>query len=73
MFDAGRKIRVALAACGRTQVWLIGELRLRGILTDKTEMSSVLSGTRIGPKADRILTTSAEILKEQHGNELYTE
>lgn len=73
MFDAGRKIRVALAACGRTQVWLIEELRLRGILTDKTEMSSVLSGTRIGPKADRILTTSVEILGEYHGNEQYTE
>lgn len=73
MFDAGRRIKAALAACGQTQVWLSGELRSRGILTDKTELSSVLSGTRIGPKADRILATSAEILKEQYGNELYTE
>ena len=29
-------------------VWLIGQLALRGIVTDKTEMSSVISGTRNG-------------------------
>lgn len=73
MFDAGKRIKAALAACGQTQVWLNGELRSRGILTDKTELSSVLSGTRIGPKADRILEASVEILGEYHGNEQYTE
>lgn len=64
MFKEGRKIRVALAECGLTQVWLINELRNRGIITDKTEMSSVLSGTRHGYKADMMLQTSVEILDE---------
>lgn len=64
MFEEGRKIRVSLAEFGLTQVWLIGELRKRGIITDKTEMSSVLSGTRHGQKANQILKTSVEILNE---------
>lgn len=64
MFEEGRKIRVSLAENGLTQVWLIGKLRNRGIITDKTEMSSVLSGTRHGYKADMMLKTSVEILKE---------
>lgn len=63
MFEEGRKIRVALAECGLTQVWLIGKLRNRGIITDKTEMSSVLSGTRHGFKADRILLIPKRILR----------
>ena len=29
-----------------TQVWLINQLSFHGIITDKTEMSSVLSGAR---------------------------
>lgn len=64
MFEEGRKIRISLAAFDLTQVWLIGELRKRGIVTDKTEMSSVLSGTRHGFKADHMLKTSIEILNE---------
>ena len=73
MFEEGRKIRVSLAEFGLTQVWLIGELRKRGIITDKTEMSSVLSGTRHGFKADQMLTTSVEILndyRDEHGKEV---
>ena len=64
MFEEGHKIRVSLAEFGLTQVWLIEELRKRGIITDKTEMSSVLSGTRHGRKVDQILKTSVEILNE---------
>lgn len=72
LFEEGRKIRVALTENGLTQVWLIGKLRNRGIITDKTEMSSVLRGTRHGYKADMMLKTSVEILKEyrdEHGKE----
>lgn len=64
MFEEGRRIRVSLAEISKTQVWLINKLRERGITTDKTEMSSVLSGTRHGNKADLMLKTSTEILKE---------
>ncbi len=62
MFEEGRKIRVSLAELGLTQVWLIEELRKRGIITDKTEMSSVLHGTRRGAKAQAILTEARIIL-----------
>ena len=70
MFEEGHRIRVALAEIAKTQVWLINQLEKRGIITDKTEMSSVLSGTRRGFKADRMLETSVEILNEyrdEHG------
>lgn len=66
MIEVGRKIRIMLFENGLTQVWLIGKLRERGIVTDKTEMSSVLKGTRVGNKADLILQTSVEILNEYH-------
>lgn len=46
-----------------TQVWLIGELENREILTDKTELCSVLAGTRRGAKAENIINTSLDILK----------
>ena len=45
-------IRSRLKKHQLTQVWLINQLGLRGIVTDKTEMSSVLAGTRSGSKAD---------------------
>lgn len=64
MFEKGHKIRVLLVENGLTQVWLIGRLRELGIITDKTEMSSVLSGTRHGSKADLMLKTAFEILNE---------
>lgn len=64
MFEEGHKIRKALFDSDKTQVWLISKLAERGVKTDKTEMSSVLKGTRRGNKADLILTTSAEILND---------
>ena len=52
-------------------VWLIGQLALRGIVTDKTEMSSVISGTRNGTKADAIIELSIDILdKYENGSVL---
>jgi hypothetical protein len=35
---------------------------MRGIVTDKTEMSSVISGVRNGAKADSIIQTANDIL-----------
>ena len=34
-----------------------------GVNTDKTEFSSVINGTRVGPKAKTIITTSLSILE----------
>ena len=45
-------------------IWLIRQLALRGIATDKTEMSSVISGGRKGAKAELILKTSNSILDD---------
>ncbi len=65
MFEPGKLIRIALVSRGKTQVWLIDQLRAQGIITDKTELSSVLSGTRGGPKAETILATAKAILALQ--------
>ena len=57
-----------------TQVWLINQLSLRGIVTDKTEMRAVLAGTRSGSKADAIIELSHDILdKYEEGSVLVKE
>lgn len=49
-------------------VWLINQLSMRGIETDKTEVSSIFAGTRKGAKADSIIQCSTEILDDyEHG------
>ena len=45
-------------------VWLIYQLEQKGVVTDKTEVSSIFAGTRKGAKADLIIQASAEILDE---------
>lgn len=67
-------IRSRLKKHQLTQVWLINQLGLRGIVTDKTEMSSVLAGTRSGSKADVIIELSHDILdKYEEGSVLVKE
>ena len=64
-------IRERLEKHKLSYVWLIGQLALRGIVTDKTEMSSVISGTRNGTKADAIVDLSLDILdKYENGSVL---
>lgn len=58
----GDNIRERLRKHRLSYVWLIGQLDLRGVTTDKTEMSSVISGVRKGPKADLIVQTAKTIL-----------
>lgn len=52
-------------------VWLISQLSLRGIKTDKTEVSSIFAGTRRGAKADKIIRCSNEILNEYEHSMLF--
>lgn len=59
-----RQIKTSLCELGLTQVWLINELAKRNIRTDKTEMSSVIAGTRTGPKADLLIKTAREIINK---------
>jgi hypothetical protein len=42
----------------------VNRLEERGIITEKTEMSSVLRGVRKGAKAEIIIKTSLEILDD---------
>lgn len=45
-------------------VWLIHQLKLKGLLTDKTEVSSIFAGTRKGVKVDAIIRTTNVILDD---------
>lgn len=57
-FDVKRK----LAEFGLTQVWLIQQLGRAGVPSDKSEMSSILAGTRNGAKAETLLRMSKSII-----------
>lgn len=58
----GDDIRNRIRKNKLSYVWLIEQLKLKGIVTDKTELSSVVAGTRHGTKADAILDVSCIIL-----------
>lgn len=58
------QIKDRLKALGKSQVWLIFQLRERGIAIQPPELSSILSGANTYPKAERVLTVCDEILKE---------
>lgn len=44
--------------------WLIYQLRLRGVDTEKTQLSSIFAGSRKGPKAEAVLCESKKILDD---------
>lgn len=58
------RIRLMLYRNTLTNAWLVNRLEERGIITEKTEMSSVLRGVRKGAKAETIIKTSLEILDD---------
>ena len=60
----GTGIRETLKIHRLSQEWLIARLAERGIVTNRHELSNVLSVRRKGPKADAILAQSAEIVDE---------
>lgn len=55
-------IRERLRKHNLSYVWLITQLRMRGVVTDKTEMSSVVAGARNGAKAEKIIQTATAVL-----------
>lgn len=57
-------IRDRLRALRKSQVWLIKELRKRGIIVQPPELSNILSGLYTFPKARMVLDISEEILTE---------
>lgn len=58
------RIRLMLYRNTLTNAWLMNRLEERGVITEKTEMSSVLRGVRKGAKAETIIKTSLEILDD---------
>ena len=57
-----------LKALGKSQRWLIFELRKRGVNVQPPLLSSILCGAYTYPQADRILKACDEILKEVESN-----
>lgn len=58
------KIRIMLLNNNLSQVWLINQLADKGVVTDKAELSSALSGSRTGAKIDKIMSVSLLILSD---------
>lgn len=58
------RIRLMLYRNTLTNAWLVNRLEERGVITEKTEMSSVLRGVRKGAKAETVIKTSLEILDD---------
>lgn len=56
------RVRLMLYRNTLTNAWLVNRLEERGVITEKTEMSSVLRGVRKGAKAETIIKTSLDIL-----------
>ena len=63
MREAREKIRMMLFRNTLTNAWLINRLEERDIITEKSEMSSVLRGVRKGAKAEKIILNSIDILE----------
>lgn len=63
------QIRERMKALGKTQVWLILELRQRGIVVQPPEMSQILSGVNTYPKATKVLEMSDRILSDLEAKE----
>ena len=58
------QIKDRIKALGKTQVWLIFELRKRGIVIQPPLMSSIINGVYTYPQAQRVLKVCDEILTE---------
>lgn len=63
MREEREKIRMMLFRNTLTNAWLINRLEERDIITEKSEMSSVLRGVRKGAKAEKIILNSIDILE----------
>lgn len=58
------QIKDRLKKLGKTQVWLIFQLRERGIEIQPPLMSSIINGVYTYPQAQRVLKGCDEILTE---------
>lgn len=58
------QIKSRLQSLGKTQVWLIFELRKRGFEVQPPLMSSIINGVYTYPASKKILKECDDILKE---------
>lgn len=58
------QIKERLKALGKTQVWLILELRKRGVEVQPPLMSSIINGVYTYPQAQRVLKVCDEVLRD---------
>lgn len=62
MQEERTQIKFTLFKNALTNVWLQKQLETKGIYTDRSELCSILNGTRKGPKAETIIKTAIEVL-----------
>jgi hypothetical protein len=61
-------VKDRLRSLDKTQVWLIRQLRDKGVVVQPPEMSSILNEVYTYPKAQRILKMCDNILTEAEQN-----
>lgn len=57
-------IRLKMSVEKLSYTWLIRQLERNGIVVAKSELSSILAGTRPGPKSDQVINTITKILSD---------
>lgn len=66
--DSQKDLRSRLQDHGLNYTWLIKVLKFRGLVVDKTTLSSAVNGTITGPRVEKIMENSAVILDEYERN-----
>ena len=61
-------LKARLEALGKTQVWLLIELRKRGMVTQPPQLSNIINGLYTYPKAKAVMEMCNLIIKEAEEN-----
>lgn len=57
-------IRLKMNTEKLSYTWLIRQLERNGVVVAKSELSSILAGTRLGPKSDQVINAITKILSD---------
>ena len=61
-------VKERLALLGKSQVWLLKELRNRGINVQPPQLCNIINGIYTYPKATAVIDVANEIIKEAELN-----
>ena len=61
-------LKARLEALGKTQVWLLIELRKKGVVTQPPQLCNILNGLYTYPKAKSVMEMCNTIIKEAEEN-----